>query len=200
MYRERFAVGMHLGHRFLSSCLVNAFDCCQRIHCGNCHPTYSLVRYHLSERWQAVVFEISELSDQGIYLMWFVSTYIVMQIVLFFNSDDHTSFMQNYTYNLISTIGEPLITFSVCCGCLACGINLQLYVAKVKFNSQTQLRILMHLNITLVIILVSYMLRSIMVLTLSHFMPLNYTRTLSCNYIMFTLLIAGYHMLFVHFV
>jgi hypothetical protein len=107
----------------------------------------------------------------------------IILVSLFFNVSDPQDFASSNMLNATGTFLEPIFIFLVTCGCLWSGIKLQLYVRKVKLDSAKELRFLFHLNITMSIIVLTYLTRGIFVLRLFYGMPDWYVNKLGCSYV-----------------
>eukprot|EP01038_Epipyxis_sp_PR26KG_P008937 gene8937-12052_t len=127
----------------------------------------------------------SDIINQKDGKLWFTespldSTKIIFRIlsIVYFISDFFNAISS--AYNVIDEIIEPVLIFLICVGCFWCGIRLQKYVMKVQLGFEKEISFLVRLNITMLIIVISYLLRGVFVLGLA--LPQPYRRTLACKY------------------
>lgn len=73
--------------------------------------------------------------------------------------------------NEIGNCLEPVLILGITAGCLWCGLRLQRYVIRVQLGSAAERKVLAQLNYTLAIIVVSYLLRALLVLSLFDGIP-----------------------------
>ncbi len=123
----------------------------------------------------------------ALFCFWSVMSITVLLVILFYHVSDHKKFTQSSVLNAVSSIMEPALTFLISAGCLYCGVRLQQYVMRVKLEGAKEIRFLFHLNVTLLIILATYLSRSLMVLRLFSWMSPAYTRAFSCSYFVWML-------------
>ncbi len=123
----------------------------------------------------------------SLFLFWFLMVMTVVLVILFYRVNDHNKFTKSNVRNAISSILEPTLTFMISAGCLYCGLRLQLYVMKVRLEGAKEIRFLFHLNVTLLIILATYLSRSLMVLRLFVWMSEPYREAFKCSYFVWIL-------------
>lgn len=111
----------------------------------------------------------------------------LVAIGISFRSDDHNHFTDNSDIDGVCTLIEPFIIFFIACGCLWCGIRLQNHVVKAKLNFGAVVRVLFYLNMTMIIICVSYLARAILVMKLVNFLPNAYAEAFKMSYFVWLL-------------
>ena len=92
------------------------------------------------------------------------------------NPNHQADYTKSNAIGSISEAFSPIITTTVTVGCLWSGIALQRHVVSVGLRGSTQFKILAQLNITMLIIAVTYIMRSLLVLCLYDPMPYEYVR------------------------
>lgn len=102
---------------------------------------------------------------QVMLIAYFASSLMnIISVILYFKST--TSFQEENVYYTVSIIVEACIILSICIGCLVCGVRLQWYVKTVQLDSANEMRFLFRLNVTLLVVLATYMLRVMFILHL----------------------------------
>jgi hypothetical protein len=122
-----------------------------------------------------------------LFLFWSLMVMTVLLVILFYRIDDHKEFTKKNALNTVSSILEPMLTFLISAGCLYCGVRLQLYVMRVRLEGAKEIRFLFHLNITLFIILATYLSRSLMVLRLFVLVSEEYKNAFKSSYFVWIL-------------
>jgi hypothetical protein len=105
---------------------------------------------------------------------------IITSIAVFCVSDaeNHASFAVSQ-FNMISNIFEAIFLVFIVSIWLWCGVRLQLYVMRVCFRPEAERRIIFMVNLVMLAVLLSYLLRAVMVLSLS----VDYCGFYICNYV-----------------
>lgn len=86
--------------------------------------------------------------------------------------------LDSHSFGEISELISPILLSLITIGCLWSGIRLQRYVINVQLGNSTLIRILMHLNFTMFLIVATYGLRALLVLTLYSGMASYYKKAL----------------------
>ena len=86
--------------------------------------------------------------------------------------------IDSHSFGEISELISPILLSLITIGCLWSGIRLQRYVINVQLGNSTLIRILMHLNFTMFLIVATYGLRALLVLTLYSGMSSYYKKAL----------------------
>jgi len=84
----------------------------------------------------------------------------------------------SHSFGEISQLISPILLSLITIGCLWSGIRLQRHVINVQLGNSTLIRILMHLNFTMFLIVATYGLRALLVLTLYSGMASYYKKAL----------------------
>jgi hypothetical protein len=84
----------------------------------------------------------------------------------------------SHSFGEIIELISPILLSLITIGCLWSGIRLQRYVINVQLGNSTLIRILMHLNFTMFLIVATYGLRALLVLTLYSGMASYYKKAL----------------------
>lgn len=84
----------------------------------------------------------------------------------------------SHSFGEISQLISPILLSLITIGCLWSGIRLQRYAINVQLGNSTLIRILMHLNFTMFLIVATYGLRALLVLTLYSGMTSYYKKAL----------------------
>jgi hypothetical protein len=116
------------------------------------------------------------------FLAYFVATAINCIFAgIFYQVSDHNYYNGTIFYN-ITELSEPILIFLIAVGCLWCGIRLQLYVRCAKLGLFTELRFLLHMNVTMAIITVTYLVRALFILRLLFFTTKSYKEAFASSY------------------
>lgn len=97
----------------------------------------------------------------------------VTTIILYYKTSDPNSFRRG-KHKWVSTIGvsiEPVLILVLAGWCLFCGVKLQLHVMSIGLAGDTQRRLLVQLNIVLTAVVLSYLTRAVLVLSLAYDAP-----------------------------
>jgi hypothetical protein len=86
---------------------------------------------------------------------------IIMNANYIFQNDDET----DDGYSSMSYFVSPIFLFLIATGCFCTGIRLQLYVIQVKLGGPTQFTALMRVNIIMALVVSSYFLRALLLLS-----------------------------------
>jgi hypothetical protein len=139
------------------------------------------------------------------YVAFCVTTFVtVLGAVVYQDPNHQADYTKSNPVGAIAQVLTPLVTTTVTVGCLWSGITLQRHVVSVGLRGSTQFKILAQLNITMLIIVVTYVMRSLLVLCLyepmsesyvtafqplrsSFFLWLLWTRWLPCVFCSFCL-------------
>jgi hypothetical protein len=98
----------------------------------------------------------------------------VIGSTMYQDPNNQAEYTKSNAVGAFSDCFTPVITTTVTVGCLWSGIALQRHVVSVGLGGSAQFRILVQLNITMLIIAVTYIMRSLLVLTLFDDMPQEY--------------------------
>lgn len=101
--------------------------------------------------------------------------------IIYYKVSDHGKYTSNIFY-MICTLLEPIVIFAIAAGCFWCGTRLQLHVRRAKLGIITEIRFLLHMNITMAIIAFTYLGRAILILRLVTFLPHDYHEGLGTSY------------------
>jgi len=120
---------------------------------------------------------------QFLSLLYFlISSLEFFQIIIYFDVSNHGTYGSSGWFTALPRCVEPALIFLIAIGCLWCGVRLQLYVMDVKFTGEVQVSALLKLNITMSVIVVSYLSRAVLVLGLFGPMPSQYRQALAVSY------------------
>lgn len=98
-------------------------------------------------------------------ILYSITTFLdILAIIIYFRNSDYLGFNSTPMYK-VTSLAEPLLIFFITGGSLWCGIKLLLYVRKVKLGTSNEVKILIRLNITMLIIWTSYTARSVMAIS-----------------------------------
>ena len=112
-----------------------------------------------------------------VYVLFCLNEFITLVgSTMYQNPDNQAAYTKSNSLGAITDCFTPVITTVVTVGCLWSGIVLQRHVVSVGLRGSTQFRIFVRLNITMFIIIVTYIMRSLLVLTLFEDMPHEYVR------------------------
>ena len=112
-----------------------------------------------------------------VYVLFCLNEFITLVgSTMYQNPDNQAAYTKSNSLGVITDCFTPVITTVVTVGCLWSGIVLQRHVVSVGLRGSTQFRIFVRLNITMFIIIVTYIMRSLLVLTLFEDMPHEYVR------------------------
>lgn len=112
-----------------------------------------------------------------VYVAFCVTTFVTVLGAAFYQNPDHQAdYTKSNPVGAIAQVLLPFVTTTVTVGCLWSGITLQRHIVSVGLRGSTQFRILVQLNITMFIIVVTYIVRSLLVLCLYGPMPDSYVR------------------------
>lgn len=106
----------------------------------------------------------------------------IILVTLYFNVNDPEQFSSSNLLNATGVFLEPVSILFITVLCLSSGIQLQLYVRKVKLDSAKEMKFLFHLNVTMSIIVLTYLTRGLFVLRLFYAMPEGYENATRCSY------------------
>lgn len=98
----------------------------------------------------------------------------VIGAAIYQDPDKQADYTKSNAVGAISDCFTPIITTVITVGCLWSGITLQRHVMSVGLGGTTQIKILMQLNFTMLLISVTYIMRSLLVLSLYDDMPYPY--------------------------
>lgn len=98
----------------------------------------------------------------------------VIGSTMYQDPNNQADYTKSNDVGAISDCFTPIITTVVTVGCLWSGITLQRHVMSVGLGGTTQIKILMQLNFTMLFISVTYIMRSLLVLSLYDDMPYPY--------------------------
>lgn len=98
----------------------------------------------------------------------------VIGSTMYQDPNNQADYTKSNAVGAFSDCFTPIITTVVTVGCLWSGITLQRHVMSVGLGGTTQIKILMQLNFTMLLISVTYIMRSLLVLCLYDDMPYPY--------------------------
>jgi len=104
--------------------------------------------------------------------------------IIFQRPSDTDAYTGSHSFGEISQLISPILLSLITIGCLWSGIRLQRYVINVQLGNLTLIRILMHLNFTMFLIVATYGLRALLVLTVYSGMASYYKKALEPLHIM----------------
>lgn len=121
-------------------------------------------------------------------LLYILNTFVDILVgFIYYRASDPDAYQNGNMVDAICTLLEPIIIFGIAVGCLWCSVRLQLHVTRARLGLKTELRFLLYMNVTMGVIMFSYLARALFVLRLVPFMPDSYNNTFKVSYLVWIL-------------
>jgi hypothetical protein len=105
---------------------------------------------------------------------------------IYYQVSNHSEYLGTM-FSMMCSLLEPICICSIALGCLWCGIRLQMYVRQAKLGLRTEIRFLVHMNITMAVITSTYLARGVLILRLVAFLPESFRSRLETSYFVWLL-------------
>jgi hypothetical protein len=102
----------------------------------------------------------------------------VMGVIIYSRSSDESNYSDSNALGAINNCLMPIMLVVITFGCFWSGLRLRQYVMNVQLGNAVQLRILLKLNFTMIMICASYVVRAILVMSLYQDIPQPYVHAL----------------------
>eukprot|EP01040_Poterioochromonas_malhamensis_P004372 gene4372-4686_t len=131
-------------------------------------------------------YDLTKRYFQIVILLYFLTCTIEIFVTLaFWDSNNYIYYQETPTY-AASAVTECTLILLISCGCLYCGIRLEMYVHDAKLNPTVEMKFLFTLNVILFVIVLSFVGRAVLILQFAPGVPESYQHPV--NYAAFTLI------------
>jgi hypothetical protein len=115
-------------------------------------------------------------------LYCFLNAIALLQVVLYFDVNNGSDLDSAGGWQALPNCLEPALIVLTAAGCLWCGLRLHRRVVQVQFGLELQRAILVRLVVSMAVIVVCYLTRALLVLSLADPMPRAYRLAMKLSY------------------